>query len=108
MSSSAYRTRGLAAGALLALAGCQDPEPPAKRYRDMALQSAYEIGQVELSCPDATPTITSSETVQPTAGTQSFQAPQLEYTIDVAGCGATRTYLIACRQDGGGCAPTAQ
>ncbi|MGE3294593.1 MAG: hypothetical protein AB7I59_15620 [Geminicoccaceae bacterium] len=81
---------------------------PTERYRDMALQSAYEIGQVEMSCPEATPRITSGEAVQPPDGTQAVQIPQLEYTVDVAGCEATRTYLIVCREDGGGCAPTAQ
>lgn len=107
MSGSAHRTTRVTAGTLLFLAGCQSHETPTERYRDMALQSAYEIGQVEMSCPEATPTITSGETVQPPVDTQDFQAPQLEYTVDVAGCGTTRTYLVVCREDGGGCAPAA-
>jgi hypothetical protein len=108
VSGSVHRTRWITAGLLLLPAGCQTDQPPAERYRDMALQSAYEIGQVELSCPDAMPRITSGEAVQPPDGTQAIQVPQLEYTVDVAGCGATRTYLIVCREDGSGCAPTAQ
>lgn len=98
-----WRTAPLA---LLFLAGCRGPESAAERFRDMALQSAYEIGQIEMDCPQATPTITSSAAMQPKADPQAFAVPQLEYTVDVAGCGATRTYLIMCREDGGGCAPT--
>jgi hypothetical protein len=93
---------------MLLLAGCQSHEPAAERYRDMALQSAYEIGQVEMSCPDATPRINSREAVQPPDGTQAISVPQLEYTVEVMGCGETRTYLVVCREDGSGCAPTAQ
>lgn len=91
----------------LLLAGCAAQEPAAERYREQALQSAYEIGQVEMSCPEATPSMTSSQTVQPKADPQGLGLPQHEYTVDVAGCGASRTYLIVCREDGSGCAPAA-
>lgn len=106
MSDPTRRTAGLAAAALLTLAGCQGQEPAAERYREKALQSAYEIGQVQMSCPDATPSMTSSQTVQK-ADPQGLALPQHEYTVAVAGCGASRTYLIVCREDGSGCAPAA-
>ena len=59
-----------------------------------------------MSCPDATPSMTSSQTVQK-ADPQGLALPQHEYTVAVAGCGASRTYLIVCREDGSGCAPAA-
>lgn len=93
--------------AALLLAGCAAPEPAAERDREQALQAAYEIGQIQLSCPDATPSLTSSEIVQPGGDSGTLQPHRREYTIDVAGCGAQRTYLIVCREDGGGCAPAA-
>jgi hypothetical protein len=96
------------AGAVLVMSGCQSHEPAAEHYRDIALQSAYEVGQVEMVCPEATPTVTSSEAMPPTADTPAFQALQLEYTVAVEGCGSTRTYLILCREDGSGCAPAPQ
>lgn len=105
----AQRMRKMWAGFLagLLLAGCVAREPAADRYREQALQAAYEIGQIQMSCPDATPTVTSSEIVQPQGDLGTVQPPQREYTIDVAGCGADRTYLIVCRENGSGCAPAA-
>lgn len=94
--------------AALLLVGCAGQESAAERYRQQVLQAAYEIGQIQMSCPDATPTITSSETVEPPADPQTFQPPGREYTINVAGCGADRTYLVVCREDGSGCAPAAE
>lgn len=103
------RVRKMRAGLLggLLLAGCAAQEPAGERYREQALQAAYEIGQIQMSCPEATPTVTSSEIVQPRADSGTLQPARREYTIDVAGCGADRTYLIVCREDGGGCAPAA-
>jgi hypothetical protein len=92
----------------LLLAGCAAQEPATEHYRERALQAAYEIGQIQMSCPSATPSVTSSQTVRPQADSETFQSAQHEYTIDVAGCGADRTYLIVCREDGSGCAPAAQ
>ena len=94
--------------ALLVLAGCA-AQPEAERYREQALQAAYEIGQVQMSCPEATPTITSSQTAQPPPNdAQTNQAAQFIYTANVAGCGENREYLIVCREDGNGCTPTAR
>lgn len=105
MSGSAHRTTRVTAGALLLVAGCQSHDTPTERYRDTALQSAYEIGQIEMDCPEATPTITSGERFEAPPDPPAFRASQLDYTVEVAGCGASRTYLIVCREDGGGCAP---
>ena len=52
-------------GVILLLAGCAADEPAAERYRGDALQAAYEIGQVQMSCPDATPMITSISAARP-------------------------------------------
>ena len=90
-------------------AGCAAQEQATDRYREQALQAAYEIGQVQMSCPEATPTISSSETIQPPANdAQAYPGLQLVYTTNVAGCGASRQYVIVCREDGSGCAPAAR
>ena len=72
-----------------------------------APQSAYGIGQIQMSCPQATPTITSSQTVEAPAGdAQAGQDSQFVFTAGVAGCGASREYLIVGREGGSGCAPS--
>lgn len=90
------------------VAGCT-AQPPAERLREQALQAAYEIGQVQMACPDATPTITSTQLVEPTAGgAPGASGREFIYTANVAGCGDTREYVINCHEGDGVCSPSAR
>ena len=87
--------------ALLALGACRGPEPAAERYREQALQAAYEAGQIELSCPEATPRVTAQQVTQPPGAL----GRRFTYTVEVAGCGGDTELLIVCTEDGAPCAP---
>lgn len=90
------------------LAGCA-AQPAAERLREQALQAAYEMGQVQMACPDATPTITSTQLVEPPAGgVPGASGREFIYTANVAGCGDTREYVINCHEDDGACSPSAR
>jgi hypothetical protein len=91
---------GVGAIGLLMLAGCQSKDSADAA----ALQTAFELGQIEMSCPEATPTITSREVVQPVDANAPTVA-RVDYTVSVAGCGESRVYSVTCADSGGSCSP---
>ena len=98
--SSMRMFAGVGAIGLLILAGCQSKDSA----DGAALQTAYELGQIEMSCPGATPTITSREVVQP-VDANAPTAARVGYTVSVAGCGESRQYSVTCADGGGPCSP---
>ena len=98
MGSSMRMITGVAAVAPMVLGGCQSGE----NADAAALQTAYELGQIEMSCPEATPTITSRDPVQP-VDPNAQPAPRVDYTVNVSGCGESRVYVVTCADGGGPC-----
>ena len=71
----------------------------------MAMQNAEVRGRFELNCPSATATVLSREVVQPVLQ-GPFIGPGIqraEYTIGIAGCGARKTFVVICPEEGDGC-----
>ena len=87
--------------ALLILAGCEGSERAVEGHREEALQAAYGTGQIELSCPQATPRITSQQVVQ----AANAAARRFGFAVDVAGCGGETGLLIVCGEGSAPCAP---
>ena len=80
--------------AVLALAGCQSQEQILQSEQSMAVQVAVNRGKFELSCPQATGTVLSSNMLQPVAWRGMERA---EYTVGVEGCGQRKTYIVVCQ-----------
>ena len=88
-----------------AATGCVSQAQFLNNMQPMAVQNAEARGRFELNCPNATATVLSREVVQPVlegpfvgAGLQ-----RAECTVGVAGCGARKTFVVICPQDGDGC-----
>ena len=98
------KRKGLAAmGSLLAAlstSGCQTDAQILASEQERATQTALRRGQFELDCPQATPTILSSNLLQAGRYVGYLHA---EYTIGVAGCGQRRTYTVICRVSDSAC-----
>ena len=95
----------LTLAATLAVSGCVSQAQFLNNMQPMAIQNAENRGRFELNCPNATATVLSREVVQPVlegpfvgAGIQ-----RAEYTVGVAGCGARKTFVVICREEGDGC-----
>jgi len=91
--------------ALLTVAGCVSQTQLLNNMQPMAVQNAETRGRFELNCPSATATVLSREVVQPV-----LEGPfvggglqRAEYTVGVAGCGARKTFVVICPEEGDGC-----
>jgi hypothetical protein len=84
----------------LAVAGCQSAAQMLAAEQPAALQAATRRGQFEMSCPQATGTVLSSNLLQPAMWGGLERA---EYTIGVEGCGQRRTYIAVCQVGGPAC-----
>ena len=91
--------------ALLTVAGCVSQTQFLNNMQPAAVQNAEARGRFELNCPNATATVLSREVVQP-----ALQGPfigaglqRAEYTVGVAGCGARKTFVVICPEEGDGC-----
>jgi hypothetical protein len=84
----------VAALAPLVLAGCQSDAQILASEQATATQVATRRGQFEMSCPQATGTILSSNMLQPVVWGGMERA---EYTVGVEGCGQRRTYIVLCQ-----------
>jgi len=89
----------------LAASGCVSQAQFLNNMQPAAVQNAEARGRFELNCPSATATVLSREVVQPAlegpfvgAGIQ-----RAEYTVGVAGCGARKTFVVICPEEGDGC-----
>jgi hypothetical protein len=89
----------------LIASGCVSQAQFLNNMQPAAIQNAEARGRFELNCPSATATVLSREVVQPVlegpfvgAGIQ-----RAEYTVGVAGCGARKTFVVICPEQGDGC-----
>ena len=97
---------GVAFTALLG-AGCATQAQFLQSKQQMAVETAEARGRFDLNCPSATPTLLSSEVVQPALQGPMMQGIQrAEFTIGVAGCGERKTYVVICPEGGEGCFAT--
>ena len=89
--------------ALLAvlIAGCASGPPFIDVMQPEALSMATRRAQFEMTCPAATATVLSRETLQPVSF--RFGVERAEYTIGAAGCGKRATYVVMCPDNGSGC-----
>lgn len=85
---------------LVTLAGCQSTGQIMASEKGVATQTAVRRGQFELSCPDATGTILSSNMLQPVLWGGEERA---EYTVGVSGCGKRAVYVVVCPLGSTGC-----
>ena len=88
---NAHRMAALAAVVLVA--GCQTQAQMLASDQAAASQVAARRGQFELSCPQVTTSILSSNVLQPLLWGGEERA---EYTIGVAGCDRRTTYVVVC------------
>jgi len=89
----------------LTASGCVSQAQFLNNMQPAAVQNAEARGRFELNCPSATATVLSREVVQPV-----IQGPfvggglqRAEYTVGVAGCGARKTFVVICPEEGDGC-----
>jgi len=89
----------------LAASGCVSQAQFLNNMQPAAIQNAEARGRFELNCPNATATVLSREVVQPV-----LEGPfvggglqRAEYTVGVAGCGARKTFVVICPEEGDGC-----
>ena len=87
---------GLLAGAY----GCYVPMVDVGLGQNFALMAALRRGQYELACPWATGTVLSSNRLHVI---QWGGVEGGEYTVGVAGCGRSATYVVSCPQNAGDC-----
>jgi hypothetical protein len=76
------------------IAGCQSPAQMLAEDQGAATQVAARRGQFEMSCPQVTTDVLSSNLLQPMLWGGQERA---EYTVGVAGCGQRRTYIVVCQ-----------
>jgi hypothetical protein len=90
--------------ALPALPGCANQQEMLDNDQAMAVQTAVNRAQFDMSCPSATGLVISREVVQP-----AMQGPYVngirraEFTVGVEGCGKRKSYIVVCPQGGDGC-----
>lgn len=84
----------LLAVAALTATGCQTQAQILESEKATAMQVAVNRGRFEMSCPEATGTILSSNFLQPVVWGGLERA---EYTVGIEGCGQRRTYIVVCQ-----------
>ena len=89
----------------LTAAGCVSEAQFLNNMQPAAIQNAEARGRFELNCPNATATVLSREVVQPVLQGPFIGAgiQRAEYTVGVAGCGARKTFVVICPEEGDGC-----
>jgi hypothetical protein len=93
----------LSIAAVVAIAGC-NTTPLTTTKQPMALDFALKRARFEMSCPEATGSVLSSETIQPPNIAPRFAGPQrAQFTIGVAGCGKRETLVVICADGSDGC-----
>ena len=76
------------------IAGCQSQAQMLAEDQGAATQVAARRGQFEMSCPQVTTEVLSSNLLQPALWGGLERA---EYTVGVSGCGQRRTYIVVCQ-----------
>jgi len=86
------------------LTGCVSQTQFLDNKQNMAIQTASNRAQFEMSCQDTSATIISREVIQP-----ALQGPfvngiqRAEYTIGITGCGKKMMFVVICPDGGEGC-----
>jgi hypothetical protein len=98
-----WRQKGCEAGPL-PTAGAPSGYQLANELEPDAVRTAQQRGSEQLGCPTATARVTRKETIEESQGTGWYDPPHRAlYTVDVAGCAKTLTYLVSCDTRVKGC-----
>jgi hypothetical protein len=93
----------LSFAAVVAISGC-DTTPLTTTQQPMARDYALKLVRFEMSCPEKTASVPSSETIQPANVAPRFSGPQRpQFTTGVAGCGKRETLVVICADGSDGC-----
>lgn len=91
-----WRTSAAVVAALAS--GCMSQQQQLAEQQPTAVQTALQRGRFDLSCPQATATVLSSDFINP-----AIQGPwvagmnRVEYTIGIEGCGQREVYVVICQ-----------
>jgi len=91
-------------GTTFVTAGCQTTQQALAKDDSVAINTALQRARFEMSCPDATGTVLSSDMLQPVLWRGIERA---EYQIGVSGCGKKATYVVICPEGSDDCLATA-
>jgi hypothetical protein len=81
------------------------PTQLADKMQPDAVKAARLRGSTELQCATTTTDVTRKETIEESQTTGWYQPPyRALYTVNVSGCGANKTYLVACDSKRNSCA----
>jgi len=98
------QVKGCATGSLQA-APTGAPNPLAEKMQPDAIKTAQVRGATELQCATATADVTRKESIEESQTTGWYAPPyRALYTVNVAGCGKSTTYLVACDSKRKSCA----
>ncbi len=81
--------------------GCTTQQQMLQQKQGIALDTALRRGRFELSCPEATAEVLSSNVIEPVAMRVGYE--RSEYTVGVSGCGKKSTYIVMCPQTSDAC-----
>jgi hypothetical protein len=88
----------------LGVTGCASDSQIMDSEQEMAIQTALQRAQFEMSCPEATGIVLSRESMEPAMqGAYVVGVARAEYTVGVTGCGKKDTYVVVCPLGGDGC-----
>jgi hypothetical protein len=88
---------------LAGISGC-NTTPLTTTKQPMALDFAVKRARFEMSCPEATGSVLSSETIQPPNVGPRFSGPErAQFTIGVSGCDKRETLVVICADGSDGC-----
>jgi len=81
------------------------PNPLAEKMQPEAVKAAQLRRSTELQCATTPADVTRKEAIEESQTTGWYQPPyRALYTVNVAGCGARKTYLVACDSKRSSCA----
>jgi hypothetical protein len=76
----------------------------ADKMQPDAVKAAQQRGSTELQCGTTTTQVTRKETIEESQTTGWYEPPyRALYTVNVAGCGTSKTYLVACNNKKNSC-----
>ena len=99
---------------MMLIVGCQSTAERLDEFQPAAIDVALQRARVDMSCPEATGTVSSRREISPewkqSSAPVSIQVgyTRAEYTIAVDGCGKRTTMTVVCDEGGSGCVATAE
>jgi hypothetical protein len=95
--------KALPIAAMVVVSGCASV-PLTTAKEPMALDTALKRARFDMSCPAATGTVLSKQTIEPAVRNVRYAGPErAEFTIGVEGCGKRQTLVVICAEGGDGC-----